>query len=56
MLANAQYKVAFLARETDASRSGVQFDDTHKSIGLVPDSHGAVSTAWRKQPHLGAAG
>ena len=56
MFANAHYQVAFLTTETDAGWSGVQFDDTHQSVGLVPDPHGAVSTAWRKQPHFGTAG
>jgi len=56
MFANAHNQVTFLTTETNAGGSGIQFDDTQESIGLVPDSHGAISTAWRKEPHLGAAG
>ena len=55
MLSNAYDQVAFLARKTNAGGSGIQFDDTHESIGLVPDSHRAINTAWREQPHFGAA-
>ena len=56
MFANAHHQVAFLTTETNTGGSGIQFDDTHEAIGLVPDSHGAINTAWRKQPHFGAAG
>lgn len=56
MFANTHDQVTFLTTETNAGRSGIQFDDTQQSIGLVPDSHRAIGTAWRKQSHFGAAG
>lgn len=56
MFPNAHYQVAFLTTEANAGWSSIQFDDSKEFVGLVPDSHGAVRTAWRKQPHLGAAG
>lgn len=56
MFPNANYQVSFLTTEANAGGSSVQLYHTQESVGLVPDPHGAVSTAWCKQPHLGAAG
>ena len=45
MFPNAHDQVAFLTTETNTGGRGVQFDDTQKSIGFIPDPHGAISTA-----------
>ena len=56
MFANAHYQISLLTAKADAVGSGIQLYNAQKFVGLIPDPHGTVSAAWRKQPHLGAAG